>query len=199
MSAHLHWGDVATWVAAVGTVGTLVAIVWQIRREQRLRREERHRDQASHVSALVGPVDPPSITNEEELAAARVAVDLINTSSEPVYRLVAGIPFMQGEGTPRTMEAMLEVRSRGYDPPIPITTVSVLPPGAFRAWVRGHGWGDSIDGRWGAEVGFTDRNGSHWVRRTSGKLEEIPEDPFEYFKRYGLVGPYDLQSPERLS
>lgn len=153
MSSHLHFGDVPTWLAAVGTVGTLAAIIWQIRRDQRLRREERHRDQASHISALVGPMDPPSISNADELAAARVAVDLINTSSEPIYRMVVGIPFIQGDGTPRTMEAMLELRSRGYNPPIPITTVSVLPPGAFRVWVRGPGWGDSIHGRWGAEYG----------------------------------------------
>jgi hypothetical protein len=88
-----------------------------------------------------------------------------------------GIAFIQGDGTPHTIEAMLELRSNGYDPPISIATVSVLSPGTFRAWVRRHGWGGSIGGRWGTEVTFTDRDGSHWIRRTARNLEELGRGP----------------------
>jgi hypothetical protein len=49
-----------------------------------------------------------------------------------------------------------------------------------------------------AEIAFTDRAGVHWVRRGGGQLAELSENPFEYFGRYGLTAPYELQTPEPL-
>ena len=56
-----------------------------------------------------------------------------------------------------------------------------------------------MGGRSAAEVAFTDRAGKHWIRRGTGQLEPLPEDPIDYFQRLGLYGPYDLQTPERVS
>ena len=53
-----------------------------------------------------------------------------------------------------------------------------------------------LRGRNGAEIAFTDRSGSHWIRRPSGELQEIDDGPRAYFGKLGLHGPYDLQSPE---
>lgn len=95
------------------------------------------------------------------------------------------------------MEVFL--RNRG---PRPITTASVLPSGTHRIWIRGF-WLDAAGGglsaRSGAEVAFTDRAGNHWIRRANGQLEELPEDPIEHFARLGLHGPWDMQTPERVS
>jgi hypothetical protein len=55
-----------------------------------------------------------------------------------------------------------------------------------------------MGGRFGAEVAFTDRAGSHWIRRATGKLEELPKEPLEYFEPSGLYGPYALVTPERI-
>jgi len=87
---------------------------------------------------------------------------------------------------------------RGADQPIPVTTVSILPPGNYRVWISGVGWSSILSGRSGAEVAFTDREGSFWIRRADGRLEEIHQEPFEYFRRFGLFGPYELETPERV-
>jgi hypothetical protein len=84
--------------------------------------------------------------------------------------------------------------------PVPVTTVSVLPPrGTFRIWFAGTSWAGVLGGRAGAEVAFTDRAGSSWVRRANGRLEELPKETFEYFQASGLHGPYDYVTPERIS
>jgi hypothetical protein len=75
----------------------------------------------------------------------------------------------------------------------PITTATILPPGRWRVWIRGYGWHQHLSGRTSAEVAFSDRNGTHWVRRANGDLEELSDPPFNHFQ---LLGPYDLVTPE---
>jgi hypothetical protein len=197
----LGLGDAPTWVAAIGTVGTLIAALLQIEADRRRRhkqaeadRLERHRAQARLIAAVMGPIDHSS----DAPPLGRTAIDLVNGSDEPVYRLVAGLVFIQG-AAPQTMEQMLEVSRRADSPPlpIPITTISMLPSGNYRVWVPSTG--SVLGGRFGAEVAFTDRAGSNWIRRASGKLEEIPKEPLEYFHTFGLLGPYALVTPERIA
>jgi hypothetical protein len=203
MDSVVFWtavGALALWVAAFGTVGTLVAALLQINAERRHRHQmeeqdrlERHRAQARLIAAVVGPTDHGA--NAPPLG--RTAIDLVNGSDEPVYRLVAGKVFIQG-AAPKTMEQLLAASQQaGALPlPIPITTVSILPSGTFRVWVPFAG--NVLGGRFGAEVAFTDRAGSHWIRRADGKLEELPQEPLEYFQALGLYGPHDLVTPERI-
>jgi hypothetical protein len=107
------------------------------------------------------------------------------------------------QGTsPRAIEGWLEIlegREREPDvtkwPTAPTTTVSILPSGDYRVWIQGTGWGRALSGRRAAEVAFTDRAGSHWIRRATGQLEELAEDPIIH---YLGAGPHDLQIPERL-
>lgn len=86
---------------------------------------------------------------------------------------------------------------------IPITTVSILPGGTHRVWIPGARWfgagGGGLGVRSGAEVAFTDRAGKHWIRRATGRLEPLPEDPITYFESRRLYGPHDLQTPERVT
>jgi hypothetical protein len=203
------WGDVPTWVAAVGTVGALIAALVQIGTERRLRHERELKEQARLISAITGPALRDADAQAEAEAGgqgwiggvpagvARTAIDLINSSLEPVYRIVAGVVFVQGTA-PRTMEAFCKTAAQK-----PMTTASVLPPnGTYRVWVHGY-WldaaGGGLGGRSAAEVAFTDRAGKHWIRRATGQLEELAEDPIDYFQHLGLPGPHDLQTPERLS
>jgi hypothetical protein len=209
------WGDIPTWFAAIGTVGALIVAFIQIGTERRLRLDRELKEQARLIAAIAGP----ALRDEEAQAEAdaggpgwiggvpagfaRTAIDLINGSSEPVYRLVAGVVFVQGTA-PRTMEGFFKDGThRPLIPPTrPLTTASVLPPnGTYRVWVRGF-WldaaGAGMGGRSAAEVAFTDRAGKHWVRRATGQLEELREDPIDYFGRLGLPAPYDLVTPERV-
>jgi hypothetical protein len=146
---------------------------------------------------VVGPREGPTDAHE-----ARTAIDLVNGSEEPVYRLVVGIVCIQGT-CPESMEGWLELQQHreeqgGGGLQTPLTTVSILPSGTFRVWIRGTGWSAVLSGRSGAEVAFSDRSGSHWVRRATGQLEELPQEPFKYFADRGLYAPYDLLTPERI-
>ena len=71
-----------------------------------------------------------------------------------------------------------------------------LPSGNHRIWIHGTGWGRFLAGRNGAEVAFTDRAGSHWIRHATGQLEELAEDPISH---YLGASPHDLLVPERLT
>lgn len=187
---------------SASTVGALFAALWQIRTERNIRlaredqeRQERHREQARLVSAVIGPEQPDF--DDPWSGKGRSAIDLINGSAEPVYRLVATIVAVQGT-VPHTTERWLE--SNGpWDGRRPIATASILPPGMHRVWVGGVKWAmGSGFNRSGAEVAFTDRSGNHWIRRATGQLEELQDDPFSHFQQLGLHAPLDLQTPERL-
>jgi hypothetical protein len=149
----------------------------------------------------MGPVE----TSGEGSEHGRTAVDLVNGSDEPVYRLVVAIVFIQG-AAPHTIQQWLELRQRlqaeggsvtGYEWQA-VTTVAILPRGTHRIWFPGTSWSGILSGRNGAEVAFSNRAGNHWIRRATGELEEIDQEPFEYFKRWDMYGPYDLRRAERL-
>jgi hypothetical protein len=204
--AQIHLGDLPTWLAGLGTVGTLGAALWQIGVERKRRhereaqeREERHRAQARLVAAVIGPEEPAEDQFKDVEILGRTGVDLINGSAEPVYRLVVAIVNIQGT-SPQTIERWIEAQQQAQDRSellsVPITTASILPGGVHRIWVRGIGWGRVLSGRRAAEVAFTDRAGSHWIRRATGQLEELAEDPIFHYLKYG---PHDLQTPERLT
>jgi hypothetical protein len=198
----LNYGDVPAGIASIGTVAAFSVALIQIRTERNLRqqtedqdRKERHRAQARLISAMPGPTEP-----EEGLdpLAGRSAIDCINASSEPAYNVVLGIVFIQ-RAAPHTTEDMLKLRlGSGEVAGVPTTTLSILPPGRTRAWIPGTHWTSAMAGRAGAEIAFTDRAGSHWIRRATGELDELPVDPLEYFKQFNFYGPYEFQTPESL-
>lgn len=98
-------GDAPTWLAAVGTTGTLSLALLQIRTERahRIRRdaadrEERHWSQARLVSAWAGPPEPDlSAHGSNDGPRGRTPIYLLNGSLEPVYTLVVSIVFIQAD------------------------------------------------------------------------------------------------------
>lgn len=152
------------------------------------------RAQAELVSAVMGPVDPP--TTASDPTSGRTGIDLVNTSPSPVYGLVVAIVDIQGTG-PHTIEEWLRWREKAMRQ-TPITTTNILPPGTFRIWIPGSGWQAPMGGRMGAEVAFTDRAGKHWIRRAHGQLEEIPTAPADYYKTLGFYGPHDFLPIQRV-
>jgi len=195
----VHFGDVPTWLAAIGTVAAFAVAFVQIRTERQSRHQkdradlaERHVAHATLVAAIRGPEE------SDQQGDGRTAVDCINSSREPVYNVVATIVFIQG-AAPHTTEEMLEVRL-GQDPPqsIPVATLGVLPPGVWRAWAAGIGWTGVMAGRPGVEIAFTDRSGNHWIRRANGSLDELDVSPLTSLARLGYPPPYDFQTPEPL-
>jgi hypothetical protein len=212
----VNFGDVPTWVAAIGTVGTLTAALIQINTERKHRhaqeardRAERHVAQARLVAAFLGseetrgrpaPEDPHGPTHQSN---GRTTIYVVNGSEEPVYEPVIGLVAIQG-AAPRTMEGWLEARRSQSEPgqayrQVPITTASILPPGKSVVWIPGTGWSAHLSGRSSAEIAFTDRAGAHWIRRANGQLEEIPCGPLKYFHDRGLFSPFEFQTPEPLA
>lgn len=201
----VNWGDVPTWVAGVGTVGTLAAALWQIRTERTRRlvadrqlRIERHLEQARLLAAYMGEEEKPE--KEPDTLAddqGRTAFYLVNNSPEPVYSVVAGMVFVQGAG-PHSLEEMLDLNHKQYHRRGPVTTVSILPGGLYRVWISGTGWHRILSGRAGVEIAFSDAAGAHWLRRSTGRLDELPKPPLEYLQEWDFYGPHDFQTPERV-
>jgi hypothetical protein len=198
----VHWGDIPTWVAAIGTVAAIGVALFQIDRERRERQrlerreaDERHRSHARLISAVPGAdayvaVTPPHRANDSP-------IDLLNTSQEPVYNIVVGLVYIQGANAPQTTEAFIEAERRITGGWPPTTTVPIVLPGHWRVWVREMNWAGAggMGARLGAEVAFTDRNGSHWIRRANGDLEQLPSDALAYFSALGFWPPYEFQQP----
>jgi len=197
VAGQVQWGDIATWVASLGTVGALAAALWQIGSERRRRHSDEHRAQARLISVWVGERKPPESYADDPDASwypkGRTTIYVANNSSEPVYFPVVGIVDIQGTG-PHTMEKMLDFYKGGG----PITTISILPPGRYRVWIRGIHWQIPMGGRQGAEIAFTDSAGVHWIRRSTGALDELRQSPLDYLKKWQFFGPHDFQPPQRL-
>ncbi len=199
----VHFGDLPTWLASIGTIAAVFAALWQIRTERKRRiaqesndRTERHQAQARLVSAWIGEIKHGA--NDSGIDSGQTAIELLNGSSEPIYAVVATLVYIQG-AAPRSIESWFELKRRaeqGHEqvsPPTPI--LSIIPPGRWRIWIEGSAWG-VLSGRIGAEIAFTDRAGAHWVRRAKGNLEELPIPTLEYFEKHGMYGPpYDYQMP----
>ena len=132
-AAVIEWGDLATWVAALGTVSAVAVALVQVYRERKVRRVrettdryERHRAQARLISAWTGPADlaPEALIG----TSSRTPIYLNNSSPEPVYEIVVGLVFLQG-AAPHSIEDQLKVRSQSEADPrgwpcsaIPVTT-----------------------------------------------------------------------------
>jgi len=100
-NAQIQLGDLPAWFAALGTVGTLGAALWQISAERQRRhereaqeRQERHRAQARLIAAVYDPEEYAESRNAE---GNRTGIELINGSPEPVYRLVAIVNIQGAE------------------------------------------------------------------------------------------------------
>lgn len=201
----MSFGDVPTWVAAVGTVGALVAALFQIGTERKRRiatderfRDEQHWEQAQLVAAYLGEEERTQTIQGPGDDNGRTSIYLTNNSPEPVYSVVVGLVFVQG-AAPRSLEDMLDLNKTQYGRQGPVTTVSILPGGLYRTWIAGIGWHRILSGRAGVEIAFTDRAGAHWIRRATGELHELAKPPLDYFQTWGFYGPHDFQTPERVS
>lgn len=159
-------GNLPSWLAAVGTVGTLIAALLQIRSErarfvaqQAADRQERRYAQARLISAWMKALgsDPPT----DGTPHSYMKIALANGSAEPVYNVLVTVVDVQGT-IPHQRENF-GTNNRQY---IQDATLSILPPGRWS--VRVDGAFGAMGSRPGAEVAFTDRSRVHWVRRTWG-------------------------------
>ena len=167
METGVKWGDVATWVAGMGTVATFIVAFFQIQTERKSRtkrEEETHarkiRDQAEHVSSWIV---------KESADHSKIWIAVSNQSTRPVYQAIVSLVMIQGSG-PR----------EGTDTPATERVcLSVAPPGVVYTSIPADYHGMSRHP--GIEVAFKDAIGKYWVRRGSGDLLEIAKPPIEHY------------------
>jgi hypothetical protein len=181
---------IGTGVAALGTVGTLIAALWQINVERRARQHleqqaelRERRAQAEGISAWPASRGPTASERSIEVNENRTWIALLNRSEEPVYRAVASLVLIQGAGPRTGKETRPEYRA----------TLGVILPGQYYIDVAG-GWA-GMSARPGVEIAFTDRAGVHWVRFADGAVTEIEKAPVDYYE-LGLPQGWSIPIPE---
>lgn len=158
---HLDFGDVPTWLAAVGTLGTLAAALWQIRIERRSREKLEEQKQAIQIATWINRGTSSQLTE----------VTIRNASGSPIYDVVVTVVIASGAG-PRTGEEVAELPGQKVSgAPSMRRASSMVPPGKFMMELPA-AWG-GMNRKPGIEIAFTDFQGKHWVRRYNGQLESL--------------------------
>lgn len=170
MTVAVAWGDVATWIAAIGTVGAVVVALRLARADSVARSRADRRRQAEAVTSWIS--DQYTLVDGENRFVAPVTI--YNGSGQLVYRVVISL--------------VKDARGQGETSPQPghewRVFLGELPPGRTEATIDHPGGGMHF--RAAVELAFRDAAGRSWVRKTDGRLEELRDDPARY---------YDLSEP----
>jgi hypothetical protein len=151
--ADIPWGTVPDWVAAVGTVGSLFSALYLLKHEideRKHLRATRETEAARAVSAWCQCEDDKHILNVR------------NGGEEPIYDCMV-------YADPLGAEALAEGRTHGLE-----VLFGTVPPGSTLDDPR-HNLKLQSD-RFGfptVEVEFTDAQGRHWRRDSTGRIKSI--------------------------
>jgi hypothetical protein len=164
----IQWGDVPTWVAALGTVGAVAVALVLAGRDGRRRIAQERRRQAELVTAWVTD-DATTVTDQLE---SKVYLGLVvqNSSTQLVYQLIASLVATQGAYREDARDE--DHRFRTY--------VGDVPPGSRRTRLEYGGHGMSI--RLGVEIAFQDAGGRWWRRKGNGNLEQLKLNPVDFYR-----------------
>ena len=179
---YIDWGDMPAWVAAVGTVGTLVAALLQIRSERLARKKLEEQKQATGISTWIGGEASPQSTG----------VVIQNMSNAPIYDVVITLVIAAGAG-PQTGEEVAKLSDQqGPSVPSMRRATSIVPPGKYMTELPSS-WG-GMNRKPGIEIAFTDFQGNHWVRRYNGQLGRLEKDALQTMHYPLPFGDFSLSS-----
>lgn len=154
------------------TFVTLLVALSQSNQSKRNREDDIKRYQSSRISAWYEGGRNRADRPEDNRFVWRFVV-LRNESESPVYDVIVTCVGISGAGPSFKGEDNL--------PTFPSRVcVGTLPPGAWCIWLPTEGSGMGV--RTAPETAFTDANGTLWVRRGNGKLEEIPMEPTWFYR-----------------
>ena len=174
---NIHWGDIATWVTGIFTIGLFIVGFNQIRIERNRRIEEQgqkmkidHEEQALLISSWISAEN-----------ADHTIISILNHSNEPIYKVLLSIVNIKGTNAWPGKQTPIIWRS----------FISIVPPGKYYARVANGYMGMMF--RPGIEIGFIDKKGNCWIKNGDGKIEEIKEFPNDY---YSIPLPIDWTLPK---
>ena len=178
--AKIELGDVATWVAGIGTVSAFFLAFIQLEAERKRKRADQYEGQAKTISAWIAKETPPKAQGEGP--AAWIAIS--NSSNEPIYEVVVTIvKFPHGKG--------VDTLDDGKNVPVEFRAfVSSVPPGISYASVSGAYRGMHFQPA--VETAFKDKNGNYWVRGKGGSTFALDKDPVLH---YGFHHPMSWALP----
>ena len=151
MCSTINWGDVPTWIAAVGAILTVIVYYHLLRGEIRKREEEKElRSQYTQRRVAAWYDNNSVIVN--------------NAGDEPVYNAVVyvgpmGINFDSQEDVGKFIETVLGTLGPGHqiqEPVSPRFTISGQFPDIPEVAIE-----------------FTDCDGKHWRRESRGQLHKV--------------------------
>jgi hypothetical protein len=166
----IDWTAVGALATAVAVIVALAALVL----DRLDRTSDEKRKQATRVTAWLTDWG-------DFMTGTPSSAVLSNASGVPVFRVVVWMVLMQGAGAQSGEEAARD-RADWLRP----TVIGVLPPGRYAADLTPFDPG--MHRRPYVEIAFTDAAGRHWIRRSTGRLEEISKGAPEH---YGIDQPID--------
>lgn len=154
----VNFGDVPTWIAAIGTTGAFVValvLLFQSLGQRKQDSADKRKEQAKLVSAW-----STGVSKTEPYPT--ISYTVRNASEEPVY----AISLRAAIGVRGTF-----VRHVGTLGPKQTADVHIYPPGFPR--------GENNN----PDLAFTDTAGIQWIRKANGQLTESNTNEFiEFFK-----------------
>ncbi len=100
---------------------------------------------------------------------------VVNASQLPIYDVVLSLVLIRGAG-PHTGEQLVALGPEVADRDRVVR--SVLPPGRWFVSFPNSSWG-ARSSMPGGEIAFNDSAETSWVRRVSGSLEQLSQNPLD--------------------
>lgn len=165
----MSWGDVPTWVAAVGTMGAFAASLWLLyltvadRAEQRaFKRSEQAR--RIHVAT---PWAASASAEKFNWLSATYMVNLTNNSDEPIHDVLLRLEVVPSEHVSVNYASFNEV----HRPSLAAGEFVELTLPTRQQWPQGAD--EALQVTPLASVTFTDGANIKWTRGTDQRLREV--------------------------
>lgn len=168
---QIQWGDVATWLASIGTLLAFAAAlyaIWLQRRDFNLSQRQGKQSQASAIS-----IEASHIPRETARGQAVYDVTVHNASAAPIFGCTANLLLRQSTAKNEWTHIGVGTVAAGQSRAFHVMSEPATPY---------------------VEVGFTDSDGRHWVRRWTGSLIPVPLPPSAII----LGGPQGFELAEYL-
>lgn len=151
------WGDIPSWLSAIGTVGSLAVAMWLLYEDLQDRREQRRLEREYLPRKMVSWVE----LRGEDSAILWVQ----NLSNEPAFDVVA---YAGKSGT--DLEGLPDAENVYIEP-----VFGIIPPQTkldYPLEDKKHYQGSHFPDIPVSAIEFTDCNGNHWRRLADGKIVE---------------------------